>query len=96
MYLSGKSNRSGSVWMCYTYSFICRDEGGFQTWYEPISVIEYRGRLTSTGQSQGHYICDVKDVVSNSWTNDNCDPVQIQSSNVSQSGYVILFKRISS
>ena len=81
--------------MCALF-LICRDEGGFQTWYEPISVIEYRGRLTNTGESQGHYICDVKDVNSNSWyrTNDNCDPVEIQSSDVSKSGYVILFKRI--
>ena len=75
---------------------ICRDESGFQNWYEPISVIEYQGRLSSTGESQGHYICDIKDVNTNCWfrTNDNCDPVQIQSSAVSKNGYVVLFKRI--
>ena len=81
--------------MCALF-LICRDEGGFQTWYEPISVIEYQGRLTRTGVSQGHYICDIKDVNTNTWfrTNDNQDPVQIRSSSVSKKGYVVLFKRL--
>ena len=76
--------------------YIFRDAGAFQTWYEAISVIEYKGRLTSTGESQGHYVCDIKDKNTNLWfrTNDNCDPIQISASDVSHNGYVILYKRI--
>ena len=76
--------------------YILRDEAGFQTWYEAVSVIEYKGRLSSTGESQGHYICDVKDKNSNLWyrTNDNCDPINLRISDVSQNGYVVLYKRV--
>ena len=63
--------------------------------YEPISVIEYQGVMSPTGVSQGHYICDVKNKSTNRWfrTNDNCEPVQIENSDVSKNGYVILLKR---
>ena len=69
--------------------------------YQPISVIEYRGRATgscrngSRADSRGHYTCDVKDISTDSWyrTNDNVDPVQIPKSAVSKKGYVILYKR---
>ena len=58
--------------------------------------MEYRGSITGTGESRGHYICDVKDFESNSWfrTNDNRDPVQIPSTDVSKLAYVVLFRRI--
>ena len=74
---------------------IFRDADGSQVWYEAISVIEYMGRLSQTGESEGHYICDIKESNSKTWfrTNDNCTPVQIGTSDVSQQGYVILFKR---
>ena len=70
------------------------DESGFQARYEPISVIDYQGRLAATGQSQGHYTCDVKDVKTNKWyrTNDNSIPVQIEKNNVSNHAYVVLYK----
>ena len=63
--------------------------------YQPISILEYHGTMNSRGDSQGHYICDVKDVNSNKWfrTNDNREPLPIQESDVSKLGYVILFKR---
>ena len=72
-----------------------RDAGEYDAWYEPTAVIEFRGSLRSTGESQGHYICDLKDKMSNLWfrTNDNCDPIPISNEDVSQYGYVVLFKR---
>ena len=58
-------------------------------------MIEFRGRLSSTGESWGHYVCDVKEKTSNLWfkTNDNCHPFAISPPDVSKKGYVILFKR---
>ena len=63
--------------------------------YEAIAVIEYKGTLSSTGESHGHYLCDIKDKKTNSWykTNDNCDPVKISVSDVSKNGYAIMYKR---
>ena len=59
-------------------------------------MIEYKGRLTSTGESQGHYFCDVRDKKRNVWfrTNDNSDPVKISVADVSKNGYAVLFQRI--
>ena len=76
--------------------YIFRDATGSQVWYEAISVIEHMGGLSSTGESGGHYICDVKDKASNRWfrTNDDRTPVQIRTSDVSENGYVVLFKRV--
>ena len=53
------------------------------------------GSLSRAGVSQGHYICDVKDVNSNSWyrTNDSCYPIELEVSDVSQNAYVVLYKR---
>ena len=64
--------------------------------YEPVSIIEYRGRVNAAGQSGGHYICDLKDKKSGMWyrTNDNKDPVQINESKISKSGYVILYRKL--
>ena len=64
--------------------------------YESIAVIEYVGHLSRTGVSQGHYICDVKDENSKLWyrTNDDCRPIELSVSEVSQSPYVVLYKRI--
>ena len=44
---------------------IFRDENGFQKWYEAIAVIEFDGRLSPTGDSAGHYTCDVKEKITN-------------------------------
>ena len=75
---------------------ISRDMSGIDAFYELISVIDYTGRLNRMGDSQGHYTCDVKDVKTKFWfrTNDNCTPLQIQNSEVSKNGYVMLYKRI--
>ena len=64
--------------------------------YEAVAVIEYQGTLSRAGVSQGHYICDVKDNNTKQWfrTNDNCTPVQIDTSDVSKNAYAVLFKRM--
>ena len=69
---------------------------GFEVWYEALSVIEFKGTLNNDGESQGHYLCDVKDKITNQWfrTNDNRDPISIRPSDVSQNGYVVLYKRV--
>ena len=79
----------------YSLYLISRDEVGLISRYEAISVIEYQGSLSLTGESCGHYICDVKDVNTNRWfrTNDNRDPVPIEDCDVSDCSYVVLFKR---
>ena len=64
--------------------------------YEVVAVIEYKGNVSSTGDSDGHYICDIKDKVSGMWfrTNDNNDPVQIELASVSASAYIVLYKKL--
>ena len=44
----------------------------------------------------GHYLCDIKENITNKWfrTNDNSDPMPIRTTDVSQYGYVVLFKRV--
>ena len=76
--------------------FIQRDSLGIESQYEVIAVIEYRGRLTPSGNSDGHYICDVKDKLTGKWfrTNDNNQPMEIDLQDVSSCGYVILYKKV--
>ena len=76
--------------------FIIRDQENCQAWYRAIAVIDYKGRMSSTGETWGHYTCDVNDARSNLWfrTNDNQNPIQIHMKNVSKNGYVVLYKRL--
>ena len=46
MYLSGKIKNALKQ---YSKPNFFRDEGGFQAFYEPISVIEFMGNVTRTG-----------------------------------------------
>ena len=64
--------------------------------YEAVSIIEYQGSVRSTGESDGHYICDIKDRLSKKWfrTNDNNNPIPIELDEVSKFAYVILYKKI--
>ena len=73
----------------------CRDSEGFEAVYKPIAVIEFQGRISSSGQSEGHYICDVQEQETNVWfrTNDNKSPVPIEAEQVSKKAYVTLLKR---
>ena len=72
-----------------------RDEDEQDIEYEPVAVIEFQGTVSSQGNSNGHYICDIKDKLSNRWfrTNDNKIPMSITIESVSQAAYVILYKR---
>ena len=60
-----------------------------------LAIIEHEGSMTSDGESQGHYICDVKCKETNSWfrTNDNQNPVAITCQSVTKNAVVILYKR---
>ena len=64
--------------------------------YEAIAVIEFQGTLTRAGVSQGHYICDIKNKETNLWfrTNDNRDPFQIGTTQVSRKASAVLFRRM--
>ena len=72
-----------------------RDDQGLQACYSAISVIEFQGSISSSGNSQGHYICDIQEKTTNQWfrTNDNRKPVPIQQDQVTKKGYVVLLKR---
>ena len=64
--------------------------------FEVVAVIEYQGRVNASGQSAGHYICDVKEKSTGNRfrTNDNKDPVQIDQQNVSTCAYVVLYRKV--
>ena len=64
--------------------------------FEAVSVIEFQGSVSSSGRSQGHYICDIKERSTQQWyrTNDNNHPVPIEVEDVSQMGYVILYRKL--
>ena len=68
---------------------------GNEASYEPISLVEFEGSISSTGQSQGHYICDIRECLSKLWfrANDNNYPTPIRPKDVSKNAYVILLKR---
>ena len=72
-----------------------KDSKNAASFYEAISVVEFNGTLQSSGESQGHYICDIMDKSSKSWyrTNNNSRPFQIRLQDVSKYGYVVLYKR---
>ena len=63
--------------------------------YEPIACIEFRGTVTSTGQSSGHYICDVKPKFSNEWyrTDDTKTFKLKDENNVTNLSYVTLYRK---
>ena len=73
-----------------------RDATGSVSGYEAVAVIEFQGTLSRAGVSQGHYICDIKDKETKLWfrTNDNNDPVQISTSQVSKKANAVLYKRM--
>ena len=64
--------------------------------FEAVSIIEFQGSLRSSGESQGYYICDIKDHSTNRWfrTNDNNNPIPIDIEDVSKFAYVILYRKV--
>ena len=63
--------------------------------YESVAVLEYDGRLRKSGESGGHYTCDVKESVSKMWfrTNDEQEPMPINVSDVSKNAFEVLLKQ---
>ena len=83
--------------MKYLKLVLFRDSTGQESRYEAVAVLEYKGTMESSGESRGHYICDVKHKDGKQmWfrTNDNSDPIPIREEEVSKYGFVILFKRV--
>ena len=64
--------------------------------FSPIACIEFQGEVSSTGESRGHYICDVKSSTGGKWirTNDNYRPKVINESQVSNLPYVVLYRKV--
>ena len=60
-------------------------------------MIEYQGHVSREGDSQGHYICDIKDRLTGRWfrTNDNKIPIPIEIKEVSDLAYVIQYQKSS-
>ena len=80
-----------------TDTVVLEDSKGIRATYEPIAVIQHQGSINTRGQSSGHYIADIKNQIHQQWfrTSDNEDPVIITPSQVSKTGYIILFARVS-
>ena len=74
----------------------CRDSQGVANSFEVVAIIEYQGRVSPSGHSDGHYICDVKKKSTGNWfrTNDNKNPVPIDHQNVSTCAYVVLYRKV--
>ena len=64
--------------------------------YEAVAIIEFQGHVSSRGESAGHYICDIKHRLTESWlrTNDNRIPVPIEPDIVSNLANVILYRKM--
>ena len=75
---------------------VYRDTNDHGSQYEAVSIVEFQGSVRNTGESEGHYICDIKDSASKKWyrTNDNKTPIPITTEQVSKSAYVIMYRRI--
>ena len=64
--------------------------------YEPVSIIDFQGTVRVTGESNGHYICDIKENSTGLWfrTNDNLEPRPISIEEVTKNAYVILYRKV--
>ena len=75
---------------------VYRDTNDHESQYEAVSIVEFQGSVKNTGESEGHYICDIKDRTSKKWyrTNDNRTPIPITPEEVSKYAYVIMYRKI--
>ena len=78
------------AWIVYNL----RDTSERNSEYEAVAIVENKGSVRRTGASVGHYVCDVKDKLSQQWfkTNDNKNPINIGLDDVSKHAYVVLYK----
>ena len=72
------------------------DVDGHQGVFTPITIIHHSGNVTGN-TTVGHYQADVLDSESRQWirTSDDELPVLIAEKDVTDQGYIYLFKRIS-
>ena len=68
---------------------------GNRSKFQPVAVISHQGQMTTDGEGQGHYTCDVK-TTGGHWyrTNDNEAPVKITSRKLSKKCAVVLYSKI--
>ena len=62
--------------------------------FSPIAIIHHTGQVTGNTTS-GHYQADVLDFTSNKWirTSDDNLPVVISETNLTDQGYIFLYKK---
>ena len=72
-----------------------RDYLGTRSKFQSIAVISHQGQMTSDGEGQGHYTCDVR-TKDGQWykTNDNEVPVKITKRKLSKKCAVVLYSKI--
>ena len=70
------------------------DKVGSTSTFCPIAVIDHTGSMQSQGQTQGHYMCDVK-TRENKWfhTSDNMTPKEITERQVTKQAAVVLYSK---
>ena len=78
-----------------TDNCIIEDHEYNQHTYEPIAVIEHEGTFTSSTNTEGHYVCDVKHIQDREWynTDDESIPKCIPLNQVTKYGYIILYRK---
>ena len=81
-----KVDIGGNVWLS--------DISGHSALFSPIAVIHHTGQVTENTTS-GHYQADVLDSTSGKWirTSDDASPLEISVSNISDQGYIFLYKK---
>ena len=62
--------------------------------FQPISIIHHRGEIIQD-TTVGHYQADVYDKSTNKWfrTSDDAPPIEIQETELTNLGYIFLYKR---
>ena len=80
----------------FLYLYIIRDTADTVSRYEPVAIIEFQGSVRSTGESDGHYVCDIKERSTKMWfrTNDNNDPQPLEFEDVTKLAYVVLYRKM--
>ena len=70
------------------------DNSGNIGYFDPIAVIDHIGSVSPTGDSDGHYLCDIK-TKEGKWmhTDDNRIPIEIRSRKVTKQGTVVLYHK---
>ena len=75
---------------------VITDAKGQSATYAPITIIHHSGEVIDDN-TMGHYQADVHDKLSQQWfrTSNNQPPVEIARDDVTDKGYIFLYKKIS-